>query len=334
MRNRIRSIAILAAGAWGCTLADMLSRSGVGVRLWDPSAETIHWLRESHRPRHMQEVDLHHEIRLTTDLAEALAGCDAAAIVAPSQAIDGLCAQIAGLGPGAHPRVFVLASKGIDIPSRRLLADVVLAHLDVSVAVLSGPCIAREVARRVPTSAVVACPDEAAGAALQAVFSTPWLRIYRQSDIRGVELGGALKNVIAIGAGASDGLGFGDNSKSALLCRGLAEMTRLSVALGADARTLAGLAGLGDLAVTCFSPYSRNRKFGELLAKGRTPAAAAEEVGQVVEGMPTAEAALDLARRAGVDTPIIRVVHQMCREAITPLEALESLMTRGLKSEF
>ncbi len=334
MKRAIRTMAVLAAGAWGCTLADMLSRSGVRVRLWDPSVETILWLRESHRPRHLQEVDLHHRITLTWDLAEALDGADAATIAAPSQAVDGLSADIARLAGRSRPPIFVLASKGIDIPSRRLLADVVLAHLDVSVAVLSGPCIAREVARRVPTSAVVACPDDAAGAALQTAFSMPWLRIYRQPDIRGVELGGALKNVIAIGAGASDGLGFGDNSKSALLCRGLAEMTRLSVALGADARTLAGLAGLGDLAVTCFSPYSRNRRFGELLAKGRTPAAAVEEVGQVVEGLPTAEAALDLARASGVDTPIIRVVHEMCRESITPLEALETLMARGLKTEF
>ncbi len=331
---RIRQFAILAAGAWGCTLADLLSRSGIRVRIWDPSTEALDQLRISRSPARLPELKLHDGIHFTDDLADVLRGADAAAIVAPSQAIDGLCAEIARLPGSARPGIFVLASKGIDIPSRRLLADVVLAHLDVSVAVLSGPCIAREVARRVPTSAVIACPDDAAAAALQAAFSTPWLRIYRQADIRGVELGGALKNVIAIGAGASDGLGFGDNSKSALLCRGLAEMTRLSVALGADARTLAGLAGLGDLAVTCFSPYSRNRRFGELLAKGLVPAAAAAEVGQVVEGVPTAEAALDLARRHGIDTPIIRVVHQMCREAITPLEALESLMARGLKSEF
>lgn len=331
----IRTATVLAAGAWGCTIADLLARAGADVRLWDPSAETIESLRAERRPKFVPELEMHEGIAITGDLEGALSGSDAAVVVAPSQAVEGLSAKLATLPAGSRPRIVVLASKGIDIASRRLLSDVVIAHLpEAAVAVLTGPCIAREVARRIPTSVVVASESEEAATELQTAFSTKWFRVYRQTDVRGVELGGALKNVIAIGAGVSDGLGFGDNSKSALLCRGLAEMMRLAVAMGADERTMSGLAGLGDLAVTCFSPHSRNRRFGDLIARGRTREEAFAEIGQVVEGVPTASAAHQLARELGVETPIIDVVHEMCTGAKTPKEGLASLMARGLKTEF
>lgn len=334
MPDSIQKICVLGAGAWGSTLADLSARAGRDVALWDPTPETLERIAKDRTTPYVPELSIHERVRPEADFETAIRGKDAVLIVAPSQAVEGLCSRMGALAPELQPRVLVLASKGIDIPTRRLLSDVAAAHLKSKVAVLSGPCIAREVARRIPTSVVVALEEDDTAAALQAAFSTAWFRVYRQRDVRGVELGGALKNVIAIGAGASDGLGFGDNSKAALLCRGLAEMTRLSEALGADGRTLSGLSGLGDLSVTCFSPLSRNRRFGELLAKGHSREDALTEIGQVVEGIPTSDAALELANKVGVDTPIIRVVHEMCIGKLSPRDALASLMSRELKIEF
>lgn len=330
----VSRIAVLGAGSWGSTVADLLAGNGHDVCLWDPKPAALEVLRKDRRPDGVPDLNLHRDVRLSDDLESALANRSAAVVAAPSQAIGALCARVAKLPASARPPLVVLLSKGLDIATLRPLSAVVEEHLRSVVAVLSGPCIAREVAAKVPTSVVVACQHDAMTQQLQAWFHTPFFRVYRQRDVLGVELGGALKNTIAIAAGTSDGLGFGANSKAALLCRGIAEMKRLAVALGAEERTIAGLAGLGDLTVTCFSPHSRNRQFGELLARGLSAEAAAQSIGHVVEGMPTAAAATALAARVGVEAPIIETVDRLCRGDIAPRQAVEALMTRSPKSEF
>lgn len=332
--NENPRITILGAGAWGATLADLVARTDARTTLWDLHPATLEALRQARHPRGVPELELHPHVHLEADLGAALRETDAAIIVVPSQAVGSLCDRIAALPRADWPAALVLASKGIEIATGRTLSEVVEAHVPIPVAALSGPCIAREVARRNPTSSVVASADAALAERLQRWISLSWFRLYTQDDLRGVELGGALKNVVAIAAGIGDGLGFGANSKAALLCRGIAEMTRLAVALGAKPRTLSGMAGLGDLAVTCYSADSRNRQFGELLARGKTPDEARAHIGMTVEGEPTAAAAVGLAARHGIDAPIMGVVHAICTQKVQPMQALGSLMARSLKAEF
>lgn len=328
--------AVLGAGAWGATLADLLARKGLAVHLWDHSPEALDRLAVDGAPFGVEELDLSSSVRLVADLGEALSGVGAVFLVVPSQAVAGVTGRIAdhlddeGGGP-----VVVLASKGIDLESRRLLSDVAAEALPrCPIGVLSGPCIAREVAQGVPTSVVAASVDIARARHIRDLVATPRMRAYAQTDVRGVELGGALKNVIAIAAGIGDGLGFGANSKSALVTRGLAEMARLMVAHGAARETVYGLAGVGDLAVTCFSPHSRNRTFGEHLGKGRSADEAREAIGMTVEGEPTARAALEIGRGHGLELPITEVVVAVCEGRLAPADAVDSLMRRELKDEF
>lgn len=324
---------VVGAGAWGSTLADVMARAGVRVRLWDRSPEALERLRTDRRPFGVPELCLHESVVLEPSLGEAVRGAGHVIVVIPSQAIGGFAAELARVLDGANP-VMVLASKGIDIETLLPLSEVLSRGLpSCPVAVISGPCIAREVAQRVPTSVVAACTDIDAARRVRDLVSTPSLRVYTQRDLLGVELGGALKNVIAIAAGIGDGLGFGANSKSALMARGLAEMARLAVAMGASARTVYGLAGLGDLAVTCFSPHSRNRTFGEHLGRGLAPTEARKAIGMVVEGEPTARAAQELARRHSIEMPITEAVVHLCEGSWSPREAVENLMMRELKEE-
>lgn len=328
-------VAVLGGGAWGCTAADLLARNGATVRLWDIKRENLENIAKNRHPFGVPELSLHESVALEPSLADALQGARFAVVAIPSQAVGSLTKQLREALDGAAPPAVVLLSKGIDIETLRPLSDVVGDGLpDATVAVVSGPCIAREVARRMPTSVVAACDDAPCAVATRDLFTTPYLRVYTQDDILGVELGGALKNVIAIAAGIGDGLGFGENSKSALLARGLAEMTRLAVRLGAQPTTLYGLAGLGDLAVTCFSPHSRNRTFGEHLGKGRSAEEARDAVGMTVEGEPTARATLALAEREGLALPITEAVVRVCEGEWTAQQAVEELMRRELKEEF
>ncbi|MDX2176079.1 MAG: NAD(P)H-dependent glycerol-3-phosphate dehydrogenase [Candidatus Sumerlaeia bacterium] len=331
---KITRVAVLGAGSWGATLADLLGRKGLDVRLWDAHAEPLERLREERHPFGIPELRLSEGVRLCDDIEAAMRGSDAALLACPAQALDSLAARIAALPGSSHPASLVVVAKGIEVSTGRLPAEVLSAHLPLPLAVLSGPCIAREVAKGVPTSAVAASAHGKLATAVQEACMTARFRIYTHDDVVGVELGGALKNVVAIAAGATDGLGFGDNTKAALVCRGLAEMTRLAGALGAQQRTLAGLAGLGDLTVTCFSPHSRNRTFGECLAKGESAAAIVDRLGQVVEGVPTARAAVELAMKHGVEVPIMSAVHHLCTGRLTAVQALDQLMNRDPKPEF
>ncbi len=327
------NLTILGSGSWGATLGVLLSEEGHRVTLWAHQEEIIAELKTKGHPPGVPELALPDSISLTSDLGKACAGKEAVIIAVPSQVVAPLCQQLAAFS--SPPTLVILVSKGIDIERVRPLSDVVTEFLpNCQVGVLSGPCIAREVAKRVPTSVVAACKDSAVSERIQGWFHNKRFRVYRQNDVLGVELGGAMKNIIAIGAGVSDGLGFGDNSKSAVMTRGLAEMTRAAVALGAEAKTISGLAGLGDLAVTCFSPYSRNRRFGEMIGKGISPKEAIESIGEVVEGIPTARALVQLARQHNFPVPIAEVVVQLSEGTLAPLEALESLMSREPKAEF
>lgn len=331
----IGHVAVLGAGAWGSTIADMLARKGVPVRLWDHAALSIERLRSERHPFGVPELKLHEAVTLELDLASAVMGAGVLILVVPSQAIGRLMERLAKtLGPDADCLIG-LASKGIDVATLRPLSDVVEAALpNGSVGVVSGPCIAREVARGIPTSVVAAARKPEDAALLREVFGTGNLRVYTHDDVLGVELGGALKNVIAIAAGMGDGLGFGANSKAALMTRGLAEIARLAAALGANPKTIYGLSGLGDLTVTCFSPHSRNRTFGEHLGSGKTASEARHAIGMVVEGEPTAQAALRLARDNGIDMPITEIVVGICQGRLAAKDAVRKLMEREPRDEF
>jgi glycerol-3-phosphate dehydrogenase (NAD(P)+) len=300
--------------------------------LWDREAGALERLAQDRHPRGVPELRLSSAIRLEPSLTTALSTAQFVFLVVPSVAVGSLAAEIRK--HLAIPVPLVLASKGLD-PQRHCPLSEIIAESapGFPCAVLSGPCIAREVAAGVPTSLVAASNHPGLAITLRDLVHSGTVRVYHQEDVIGVELGGALKNVIALAAGIGDGLGFGANSKAALLTRGLAEMTRLAVAHGADARTLYGLAGLGDLAVTCFSPHSRNRTFGELIGKGVAPAEARERVGMVVEGEPTAKAALDSAREYGVEMPITESVVAILSGLMTPKEAVAGLLARDPKGE-
>lgn len=314
-------------------MAAMLNRSGHQVTMWGHDRGELDRLAAAGHPPGVPELVLPKSIVLTDDLGGATAAAEAVIFVVPAQAMVAVCARLSQLG--AVPPVCIIASKGIDVQSLRPLSEIVASALPASrVAVVSGPCIAREVAQGIPTSVVAACADEATSRQVQEWMANPAFRVYRQSDVLGVEYGGALKNVIAIAAGVCDGLGFGANSKSALLTRGLAEMQRFAVARGAKPSTISGLAGLGDLCVTCFSPHSRNRRFGEAVGKGGQPAEVIASMGEVVEGAPTSAAVVAQAQELGIQVPIAEAVQHLIHARWTPRECVERLMGRSLKDEF
>lgn len=326
------TLAVIGAGSWGSTIAAMLHRNGHDVRLWSHSAAECRRLVETGHPPGVPELTLP-KMLVSEDLASVIADTEAAVIVVPAQAVAETCRRIAAINN--RPGLYVIASKGIDLTTLRPLSEIVETNIPSARAgVVSGPCIAREVAQGVPTSVVAACADEESAGRIQEWFASPTFRVYRQDDVLGVEYAGAFKNVIAIAAGTCDGLGFGANSKSALLTRGLAEMRRFAMAMGANDLTISGLAGLGDLCVTCFSPFSRNRRFGEALGKGKSTDEAIAEIGETVEGVPTARAVVRIAREKGIETPISAAVEKIIDGVWSPSEAVGKLMGRDLKHEF
>jgi len=331
-RKRNGPVAVLGSGSWGATLAAHLHGNGVEVRLWCHSQREMDRLSKARHPPGVPELKLP-ELLVTTGLDEALEGAEAVVFVVPAQAMTEVTEKILQLD--IYPSISIIASKGIDVKTRRVMSDVIQDALPKTrPLVISGPCIAKEVALGIPTSVVAACQEPGVLDLVLPWFVTNTFRVYRQPDILGVEICAALKNVIAIAAGISDGLGYGANSKSALLTRGLAEIRRLAMAMGADERTVSGLAGLGDLCVTCFSPHSRNRRFGEAIGKGESAGRAIETIGEVVEGLPTARAAVEIAREKNVEAPVAEAVCQIADGKWTPLQAVQNLMTRQLKSEF
>jgi glycerol-3-phosphate dehydrogenase (NAD(P)+) len=326
----VERIAVIGGGAWGTALANAAALAGRGVVLWLRDADAARRLTETREnARYLPGVRLHEEVRPTADVAD-LARADAALLVTPAQAVrDATEAVARALGPGSP---LVVCAKGIERASGRFLSDVATElRPGAPVAVLSGPSFADDVARGLPTAVTLACRDAALAGELATALAGPSLRLYRNTDVRGVEIGGAAKNVLAIACGAIAGRGFGESAKAALTARGFAELMRFARAYGGKPETLMGLSGLGDLVLTCGSAHSRNFALGERLGRGMPVAQAAG--GKLAEGAFTASVLVALARAKDVDMPIAEAVDAVIAERATIDEAIEELMSRPLKAE-
>lgn len=326
-------IAVLGGGSWGTALGAHLARAGHPVTLWLRAVLTAREINERHgNTAYLPGVHLPEALRATTDIHEAVAGAETVFVAIPSE----FCrSAYRALGPALRPgALLVSATKGLEIHTLHRMSEVAAEEApEHRVAVLSGPSFALEVVREQPTAVVVASLEVAAAEEVQRAVSSRTFRAYSSDDVIGVELAGALKNVIAIAAGIVDGLGYGHNTVAALVTRGLAEMTRLAVALGGRADTLSGLAGLGDLVLTCTGTLSRNRRVGQALGAGRTLEEAVAATGMVAEGVRTTLAACALAERAGIEMPIALQMRAVLYEGKAPLAAVDDLMLRSLKRE-
>lgn len=313
----------------------LCSRNGE-VRLWTRNPSVADWIeRERSNPRHLSDIHLADNVQATSDLKAAVQGAELVVIAVPSHSVrDVLGEAVPWIEPGA---VVLSCAKGIEFETGLLMHQVLEEVLPIDhqprIASLSGPSFAREIAEQSPTVVTVACREVAYAIAVQTTLSCPWFRCYSSQDMIGVEVGGALKNVVAIAVGMSDGMGMGTNSRAALMTRGLAEITRLAVAMGGKPETLGGLSGMGDLVLTCTGDLSRNRRVGLGLGAGRELEDIVDEIGEVAEGIRTTRAACRLARRVGIELPIAEHVRQVLDGEISPEEAGEALMTRQLGSE-
>ncbi len=331
-----RRIAVIGAGSWGTALADCLARNGHRVWIWSHETEVADSITARHRNEaYLPGVELHGDLHATTDYSELLAGAEILVSVSPSEFVRGTV-------EAAHPFIegrplLVSASKGLELGTDLRMSEVLLQVLGAEIAegcvVLSGPSFAAELARRQPTAVTLASRSEQNAIAVQGLFQNEHFRLYTQSDVIGTELGGALKNVIALAAGISDGLELGHNARAALLTRSLAEMRRLTQRLGGEPETLAGLAGVGDLILTCTGDLSRNRTVGLEIGRGRSLEEVLSGMRSVAEGVRTTQAALDLAGRHGVEMPIAEAVYSILYEGVEPRRALALLMAREPKPE-
>jgi glycerol-3-phosphate dehydrogenase (NAD(P)+) len=333
-------VAAIGGGGWGTALASVLSKKGHEVSLWVYEADLATRLKATRENDiYLPGVKLPPAVAVTTSLRESVAGAEMILFVTPSHVLRATAARLADEAPAAFAvaPLVVVATKGLEKESLARMSEVLAATLPApagrDAVVLAGPSHAEEVARQIPTAIVAACRDRARAEAVQEACSTEWFRIYTNDDVVGVELGVSLKNVVAIAAGISDGLGFGDSTKAALLTRGLAEIARLGRALGARPDTMAGLAGMGDLIATATSRHSRNRRLGEAVGRGANLAEALAASPMVAEGVGTCEAAVELARRHGVELPIAEQVHAILFEGKSARAALRELLTRDLKPE-
>ena len=328
-----RSISVIGAGGWGSALAQLLSGHGLPVTLWAHDPAQADEINSAHTNRQfLAGVALNPAITATTDMQVAAQG-DLIIVVPPSQFLKGVSEQLAEAGIAASVPL-VCCTKGLEHHTGRLMTQVLGAFFPHNpVAALSGPNHAEEVARGTPAAAVVAADDHKLADQLRKFFCTGNFRAYSCDDVAGVELGGALKNIYAIAAGISDGLGLGDNAKSALVTRSLAELIRLGTKLGGKQETFYGLSGLGDLIVTCFSVHSRNRGLGERLGKGESLADIQKSMVMVAEGVPTARSAYEEARKLGLDTPLLDTVHAVLFANLSPRDGLMQLLARDPKRE-
>lgn len=327
------TIGIIGDGGWGTALGLGLHRNGHTIRLWSHDESYSAQMRtEKKNPLFLRGFDLPGDWVFTSDPATAVAGADAVVIAIPSKFYKTTLKKFARLIPACADVVSV--TKGLDQETHErmtVVAEKVLEHKPI--AALSGPSLAEEAAKGIPTAVTIACADHDAAVRLQKLFNSPAFRVYTGDDVIGVEIGGALKNVIAIAAGISDGLGYGDNSKAALVTRGLAEIVRLGTAMGGRPETFAGLSGVGDLMVTCTSRLSRNRGVGERLGRGEKMADILGAMQQVAEGVWTCRAARDLAKDTGIALPIADQVYAVCHEGKDPRLAVGELMSRDPKPE-
>ncbi len=329
-------IAVLGAGSWGTTLAVLLAEKGNPVHLWAHRKEFARELdRTRQNSRYLPGVTLPDNLHIEGDISQAVEGAGMIVAAVPSQALRETLSLLRGVSP--EDTIIVNVAKGIELDSGKRLSEVILDVLPVivpeKVAVLYGPSHAEEVSGQQPTTVVAASSSLETAEKVQEAFHTSSFRVYVNPDIVGVEVAGSVKNIIAIAAGISDGLGFGDNAKAAIITRGLAEMSRLAVSLGGDPMTVSGLSGIGDLVVTCLSRHSRNRYLGEQIGKGKHLEEVVGQMKMVAEGVPTTKAVVSLSRRLGVDMPITVAVYEMLFENKPAEEAILDLMTREPKKE-
>ena len=328
-------VAVFGTGSWGTAFSMVLADAGTDVVMWGRRQELTDAITRTHEnPDNMPGIPLPDSITATHSHDEALAGAEVVVFAVPSQTFRG---NLEGWAKSLPPdAVLVSLMKGIELGTTKRMSQVigeVTGAPPERIAVVSGPNLAREIAQRQPAATVVGCADEAVAEKLQQVCATAYFRPYTNTDVVGVELGGAVKNVIALAVGIAKGMGMGDNSQASIVTRGLAEITRLGLALGADAATFAGLAGVGDLVATCLSPLSRNRTFGEKLGQGKTVDEIVASTSQVAEGVKSAESILELARAHDVDMPIVEHVAAAVHDGLPPGEIVRRIMSRSTKAE-
>jgi glycerol-3-phosphate dehydrogenase (NAD(P)+) len=328
-------VAVLGAGSWGTTFAKVLADAGCSVVLHARRPELAHAIGETREnTEYLPGIRLPDRLRATADAAEALADAAIVVLAVPSQSLRANLTEWTPLLP--DDAVLLSLMKGIELGSTKRMSQVICEITGVGadrVAALSGPNLAREIAEEQPAATVVACADHDRAAQVQAACHTPYFRPYTNSDLVGCELGGAVKNVIALACGITEGMGFGDNTRASLITRGLAETARLGAALGAEPATFAGLAGLGDLVATCSSPLSRNRTFGERLGRGMSVEEVQQTTRQVAEGVKTCRSVLDLARAHGIDMPLTEAVVRVCHDGVPARQMVGEIMSREAKPE-
>lgn len=325
--------AVVGAGAWGTALADMMAAAGHSVTMWARETDVVKAINERHEnPIFLGGFALSPSLEATHDQREALYGAELVIYATPSQHLRSVARE--GSRHVAEKAVLAVASKGIEVDSLALMSDVIADEIPQrAIVAISGPSFASEVAKRQPTAIVAASDRPDAARFAQEALSTSAFRVYTHDDLIGVELGGALKNVMAVATGIAEGVGLGNNSRAALITRGLAEMTRLGVAIGARASTFAGLAGIGDLVLTCTGALSRNRAVGFEIGGGKTLDEALQGRPTVAEGVVTARSALALAQRESVEMPIVSTVHRILFDGHSAKRAIPELMARGLRAE-
>lgn len=327
------NIAVLGAGSWGTALSMVLCGKGYNVKLWMRNEKQYKAMVHAHKnDKYLPDINLPANLNLHIDLHEAVSGTDAILISVSSQSVREILQKIGPYLKGSE--IIINSSKGLERDTYLTMSQVVNDELPGNrFAVLSGPSHAEEVCRNMPTTIVAASKNKNTAELVQDLFITPRFRVYTNPDVIGVELGGALKNVIAFGAGIADGLGFGDNAKAALITRGIGEIARLGKVMGANKSTFAGLSGIGDLIVTCTSMHSRNRRAGILIGRGKGLDETLEEIGMVVEGIITTKAAYRLAKKYNIEMPITEEIYNVIYNGGNAKEAVTNLMTRSRKHE-
>lgn len=327
-------ISVLGTGSWGSAIGDLLNQNGHEVIMWQRDAEKVKAMEVDRKHPFFVDFTFSDEVKFTTDLDSAIKGSQLLVVAVPSHSVRELVSRAVEF---IEDNVIIVnITKGLELDTLLTMSSVISEETvgkNVSIVSLYGPSHAEEVVRKIPTTLVAASTEENASKKVQYIFSSRVLRVYTNTDILGLELGGSIKNVIAIAAGICDGIGFGDNTKAAILTRGIAEMTRLGVALGAQEKTFAGLSGIGDLFVTCSSKHSRNRYVGEEIGKGRKIDEILSEMKMVAEGVKTAKSVFQLCQKHNVDMPISCAVYNVLYNNKDPLESVSELMNRDLRSE-
>lgn len=329
----IKKIGVIGAGSFGTSLAVLLIKKGYNVTIWGRKTSQISIMREMREnPQYLPGIILPEELVITDEMKVAIEDADLLLFSVPAQSFRSVYKE--AINYIRKDAIVVNVAKGIEKETLLRLSEVAKEVApEIRYVALSGPSHAEEVAKFMPTTVAVASDDIKLSETVQQVFNTERFRVYTNNDLIGVELGGALKNIIALGAGISDGMGFGDNAKAAMMTRGITEMCRLGASMGADINTFSGLTGIGDLIVTCTSMHSRNRRCGILMGEGKSPEEAVKEVGMVVEGMSTAEAANALAIKHNIEMPITQSICKMIAGEVSAMEAVEMLMGRKMKNE-